>query len=192
MKSPFFATLFKTCWDGDKEEIELNSISSDGFEIALDWIYCGHLPARLKECSGSGSGPWDSVRNGYKAADVLMISKLHNELITNEAAMFSKHGFKWRFGRLQDLYDDDLCHTKYYDFVIKIAVERMMTTPEGPQKKWDEDMESIEGNAKVMADLLEAIRKWLQKPWHDFPKGDSDLSEFLIEIDDPKSDPLTL
>ena len=68
--------------------------------------------------------------------------------------------------------------------VVKSAVGNMMAsgTLEESQKKWDEDMASVEGNAKVMADPLEAIRKWNQKPWHDFLE--EDISGFYIGVEE--------
>lgn len=178
-KSPFFRTLLKDCWDGKKEEIEIGNISSAGFDIAVDWIYSGRLPDRVKEYSKDGSQPWDSTLCAYKVADVLMINKLQNEIIANEAAIFSKHGLKWRFCRLKDIYDNDLCHTKYYSFVLKSVVANMMTNQNQSSENWDDDLTSIEGDPQILSDLLRSVREWTRKPWKDFPKGD--LTAFFVQ-----------
>lgn len=47
-KSLFFRTMFKECWDGEKEEVELAQIHKEGFEVALNWMYSGSLPHQDK------------------------------------------------------------------------------------------------------------------------------------------------
>lgn len=170
--------MFKDCWDGKKEEVEVCEVSSIGFTIVVDWVYSGQLPSRVKEYSKGKLEPWEGILHAHKAADVLMMEKLQNELIANEAAIDLKYGLKWPFYRLQQLYDNDLCHTKYYEYVLKSAIASMMSDISMSSKRWDEDIKSVENNPKVLADLLTGTRKWIQKPWKDFPAGD--LTEFLI------------
>lgn len=178
-KSPFFRTILKDCWNNKKEEVELPNISSDGFDIVVDWIYSGQLPDRLKGYSKHSSYDWEGTLQAYKAADMLMIDKLQNDLIAHEIALFAKHKLAWRFYRLQDVYDNDLCHTKYYQFVLKCAVSRMMSNLDQSTAMWEENVKYVEGNPQVLADLLTKSREWAQKPWKDFLKGD--LTEFLIQ-----------
>lgn len=171
--------MFKECWDGNRREVELTQIPSDGFGIVVDWMYSGRLPDRAKEYPNDGSKRWDSVLHAYKAADVLMIDKLQNELIATEAAILLEHKLTWKFRRLEDLYNADLCHTKYYQFVLKSVIVNMMSNLDRPSEKWEEEIKSVEDNPRVLADLLTSTREWLRKPWKDFPKGD--LNDFFVQ-----------
>jgi len=147
-KSPFFRARFKNCCWNEKEKekneaIELDNISGDGFAVVVDWMYSRQLSDRVKEYSGSGLHRWAGTLYPDKAADVLVINKLKNEIIRNEAAMFSQRDLNGRFSWLQTVYDNDLCHTKYYMFVLRSAVANMMLTRGRSAEKWDEDMESV-------------------------------------------------
>lgn len=162
----------------NQKEIQLSEISSDGFGIVVDWMYSGQLPNRAKEYSKNNPRLWSFTLDAYQAADMLMIDKLQNELISNEAAVFMKHNLAWQYSRLQTVSERGLCHIKHYNFVLKSVVKTMMSELEKSPEEWMEQMRSVENNPRVLFDLLRCVREWQQSPWKFFPRGD--LTEFLI------------
>lgn len=125
--------MFKDCWDGKKQEVELSQISSKGFDIAAHWIYSGNLPPNLTDYSQKNiCSVMANNLYAYKAADVLMMNELQNELILQEAACLRETRRFLSCVRLNRPHDYDLLHTKYYTFSLRSATENMMLhrTPE--------------------------------------------------------------
>lgn len=108
-----------------------------------------------------------------------MIDELQNDLITTEAAVFLKNNsLQWKCARLQYVYDADLCHTRYYQFVLKSVTVYLMTMLDDSSDEWDKEIDFIKDNPKLLRDLLTHVGKWSKKPWREFLK--KGLAEFLV------------
>lgn len=178
-KSPFFRTLFKKCWDGDNEEINLAQIPGDGFGIVMDWMYSGLLPEKDVILRTDQYKQSTSVLHAYKAADILMVDQFQNELISKEASILIKEQMSYNCLRLRALHDADLCHTKYYKFILKSATKRLMSGFPNSSRQWDEQIDSVKDKPEILTDILMSVRQWSQNPWKDFPNGD--LTEFFVD-----------
>lgn len=185
-KSPYFRVLLKSCWSGEKDEIEIPDIPSDGFNVVVDWMYSGQLPDKVKVYTkGNSSNAFQIALNTYKAADVLMITQLQNAIIENEAAIFAEHRLHWNCDRLKSISEKDLTHTAYYRFVLKSVLMNMMTSSKQSTKEWEKDVKCIEDNPMILIDLLTGVKEWQQKTWEDFPGGD--LTLFMIRDPEDQS-----
>lgn len=180
-KSPFFRAILKDCWDGKQEEIELNMLSSKGFDVVVEWVYSGQLHPELVGYNLRDKQCWNDHLCAYKAADILMIDRLQNQLILNEAAWLRENDQTYKsISPLQTLHDQDLCHTKYYGFVLKLVIENMADTSDITSKEWNDQMKCAEEYPQLLINVLTNTREWLQKPWESVLEGD--LSEFLVKI----------
>lgn len=113
-----------------------------------------------------------------KAADVLMMHSLQNELLLNEAARLLALNRSVAFSRLKYLHIHNLRHTKYYAFILKEAVKHMMLCKR-TSKSWDKQIEHLSGEPLLLTDVLRSMGEWRRNSWEDFLKGD--LTEFLIK-----------
>lgn len=172
--------MLKDCWDGSKEEIRLSQISSEDFLVVADWIYSGKLPKEITESGGQSKEPyWELTLRAHKVADTLMMTGLQNKLVTAEAAHLVKDNFAWNLRRLKQLHEYDLCHTKYYNFVIKSTTMNLVDHLNTSLELWNDELDSVKDIPSILADMLTSTREWLRKPWKDFPEGD--LTDFLVE-----------
>lgn len=145
----------------------------------MDWMYTGQLPDEAELFPGDVPYNWIAVLHAYKAADVLMVDKLHNGLIAPDAAFLFKHGHHFNCVQLANLHKLELRHTKYYQFVLKSVISNMMSSVGQSQEKWNKEISPVKEIPDVMADLLTAMRDWSVNPWEDFLQ--EDLTEFYIQ-----------
>lgn len=164
MKSPYFQVRLKDCWASTNDAIELPDISNDGFEVVVDWVYTARLPDRVKKYQKGDLQVFACVLDAYKAADILTISQLEDEIIASEAVVFAERGMWWKCSRLADTLEHGLSHTKYYHSVIKNVVANMMNNGSHSTAEWEQDMQGIQDHPQILADLLKAIKIRISAP----------------------------
>lgn len=141
-------------------------------------MYSGQLPGGVIEIADNeAETASDYTREAFKAADMLMMVELQNELLRTTAAFYLEHGMWCTLHGLRRAYDDDLHHTKYYQFLLKSAAKGMVSSHYDNSDKWDQAIHAVEDRPQVLTDLLRSMRRWVQEPWTEFPRGD--LAEFL-------------
>ena len=128
------------------EKVDLLDISSVGFEIILDWLYNGHTCQRDSKNTLNRLSDYGTTKKvGHKAADVLMIGKLQNELIAQRSShLFRARGYNGGF-------TTNFCRGKYYHFVLKSAVaNNMMQSLQDSQAESGKDKTAVAGTSQVV------------------------------------------
>lgn len=180
--------MFTEPWDKVEKEITLPHISVDVFEIIREWMSSSKLPARIGQTMRELEPPTadkNLVLETLRAAEFLLIDQIQNDIIAEEAASLLEENLTFKAKSLRDIYNADLSHTKYYQFVLKAVAFELMTAPEPLEDKWTKDLGKLKEHPTILIDLVLKAREWALKPWEDPAEGN--LSEFFVEIPGERS-----
>lgn len=104
-----------------------------------------------------------------------MIHPLQDELLLNEAAYMLAMKYRPSFFRLKEIYTLDLSHTKYYSFILKLAMKYRKSS-----EQWKKQIARLEDHPQLLTNVLIAMGEWQRKPWASLQGPKENLTELLV------------
>lgn len=138
-------------------------ISSEGFDIVVDWMYTKQLPKELSDYGPEAIQQDRQILHGYKAAHMLMIDDLQASLIAWDNTTLLNQKLYWCYVRLQQVHDMGLRGTDYYEHVLEDTINNRMLKMRHAPGEWLEGIEDVEENPEILVDLLRGIGQWMEK-----------------------------
>jgi len=138
-----------------------------------------HAPGSRRECV------WN-VPELYHAADVLMITKLQNQLVDTCLAAARQMKRHWRLKTVRDAHTHMVMHTPVYQLILRSCVKWLVDSPTESDEFARETVQ-LEGYPEAVLDLLRMTNRCLREKWSDPWVGD--WCEFHIHPDGERCDP---
>lgn len=178
--SPYFATRLKDCWDGKQVEIEQINVSTRAFEVIIDWMYSGVVPDYATQVSDNLSSFADRLPEMYRAADVLMMTKLQNRLVDANLASSRQKPSSWSFLGVANAHLWEITHTPLYQLILKSRTKRLVDEPR-ESDEFEDATDHVRPYPEAVMDVLRMTNKYLTEKWSKPCEGD--WCEFHIHPD---------